>query len=136
MMLVKGGTSENIALVPADQISVAYLPGLVSPVRITCVLSGDKKPQRKQLYFKDSCLGVFNQEKMIYGGYFWGLLADVLSNAEQATPEYFTTISAYFYQRQRQSRQRGGVRTVTVTSELQLGQKQYRQASAYAHFFE
>lgn len=46
MTLVKGSTSEN-GFIPVDYINVAYLPRLVSPVRITCVFLGDKKPQKK-----------------------------------------------------------------------------------------
>lgn len=88
MMPVKGSTSENIALVPADQINVAYLPGLVSPVRMTCVFLGDKKAQRKHLYLNHSCLQVFKPTtnalwRVLLGLLADVLLADVLSNAEQ-----------------------------------------------------
>lgn len=61
MTLGKGSTGESTTPAPADQINAAYLRGLVSPVRTTCVFLGDKKPQRKHLYLNHPHLQVFNQ---------------------------------------------------------------------------
>lgn len=95
MTLVRGSTRENIALVPADQINVAYLPGLVSPVRITCVFLGDKKPQRKHLYLNHSRLQVFNQPHTLCGGYFWAYQL-MCSQMPSKLPEYFPMMQCTF----------------------------------------
>lgn len=60
---VEASTGENTALVHTDQINVAYSPGLVSPVRTTCVFLGDKKLQRKHLYLNFLACKFLNNEK-------------------------------------------------------------------------